>query len=65
MNTIKKSPDGNTIMVALPSGFSVRVRNPKWNRTNAHLGVQTLEWECMGKGLSRAAAEELFGRLAA
>lgn len=65
MQTIKTNATGNVKLIQLPSGFSVRVRNPRWNQTNAHLGVQTLEWESKGSGLSRDAAETLFASLAA
>lgn len=67
METVRKSLDGNIVIVKRPSGYAVSVRSPHWNPGGARriVGVQTLEWATKGKGLDLTAANAIFDKLAA
>lgn len=67
MQTIKKSNDGNVMIVNRPSGYAVSTRSPHWNPGDSIriVGVQTLEWETVAKGLDLPAANAIFDKLAA
>jgi hypothetical protein len=67
MNTVRKSPDGNIMIVQRPSGYAVSTRAPHWNPGDSIriIGVQTLEWATVAKGLDLSAATAMFDKLAA
>lgn len=60
MQTIRKSDDGNLIIVLRSTGYAVSRRTPRWTTQVAYRGTEVMEWETIGKGLTLDRAEALF-----